>query len=120
QNGAVGLGRWRSGFLHDSGLSTGRRPIAAGRGQSADTGAERRATVFSRRRERARPSVQQLNYLGPRELAWREAPAPKLDSDRAALVRPLAVATCDLDALIVAGVSPFRAPFALGHECVAE
>jgi threonine dehydrogenase-like Zn-dependent dehydrogenase len=64
--------------------------------------------------------VQQLNYLGPRELAWREAPAPKLGSDRAALVRPLAVATCDLDALIVAGSSPFPAPFALGHECVAE
>jgi len=64
--------------------------------------------------------VQQLNYLGPDELAWQEASSPKLDSDRAALVRPLAVATCDLDALIVAGESPFRGPFALGHECVAE
>jgi threonine dehydrogenase-like Zn-dependent dehydrogenase len=64
--------------------------------------------------------VQQLNYLGPGKLAWREAPDPKLDSDSAALVRPLAVATCDLDALIVRGESPFRAPFALGHECVAE
>jgi threonine dehydrogenase-like Zn-dependent dehydrogenase len=65
------------------------------------------------------PLVQQLNYLGPGELAWREAPAPKLDSGLAALVRPLAVATCDLDALIVAGESPFPGPFALGHECVA-
>ena len=64
--------------------------------------------------------MQQLNYLGPDELAWREAKDPELDSDRAAIVRPLAVATCDLDALIVAGQSPFRAPFALGHECVAE
>jgi len=64
--------------------------------------------------------MQQLNYLGPGELAWREAPDPKLDSDSAALVRPLAVATCDLDALIVAGESPFPAPFAIGHECVAE
>jgi threonine dehydrogenase-like Zn-dependent dehydrogenase len=64
--------------------------------------------------------VQQLNYLAPGELAWREAPSPALDSDRAALVRPLAVATCDLDALIVAGESPFQGPFALGHECVAE
>jgi alcohol dehydrogenase len=30
------------------------------------------------------------------------------------------VATCDLDWLIVNGDSPFPAPFALGHECVAE
>jgi alcohol dehydrogenase len=64
--------------------------------------------------------VQQLNYLGPNEVAWREAADPALDSDRAALVRPLAVATCDLDAVIVTGESPFAGPFALGHECVAE
>jgi threonine dehydrogenase-like Zn-dependent dehydrogenase len=64
--------------------------------------------------------MQQLKYLGPGELAWDEVPAPKLHSEQAALVRPLAVATCDLDALIIAGSSPFPAPFALGHECVAE
>jgi threonine dehydrogenase-like Zn-dependent dehydrogenase len=64
--------------------------------------------------------VQQLTYIGPGELVWQEVAAPKLDSHRAALVRPLAVATCDLDALIVAGRSPFAAPFPLGHECVAE
>lgn len=45
---------------------------------------------------------------------------PQLSGDGAALVRPVAVATCDLDALIVAGESPFPAPFAVGHECVAE
>jgi alcohol dehydrogenase len=43
-----------------------------------------------------------------------------MDSERSALVRPLAVATCDLDAMIVQGLSPFPAPFPLGHECVAE
>jgi threonine dehydrogenase-like Zn-dependent dehydrogenase len=64
--------------------------------------------------------VEQLTYLGAGELEWQEVPAPKLDSDRAALVRPLAVATCDLDALIIAGESPFPAPFPIGHECVAE
>ena len=37
-----------------------------------------------------------------------------------ALVRPVAVATCDLDDMIVRGTSPFPAPFALGHEGVAE
>ena len=64
--------------------------------------------------------MQQLTYAGPDALEWREAPEPRLSSDRAALLRPLAVATCDLDALIIAGSSPFAAPFALGHECVAE
>lgn len=64
--------------------------------------------------------MQQLTYTGPRELQWLEAPAPRLESDAAALVRPVAVATCDLDALIVQGESPFPPPFAIGHECVAE
>ena len=64
--------------------------------------------------------MQQLTYAGPDALEWREAREPRLSSDRAALLRPLAVATCDLDALIIAGSSPFPPPFALGHECVAE
>jgi threonine dehydrogenase-like Zn-dependent dehydrogenase len=62
----------------------------------------------------------QLTYTGPDALEWREAPEPGLTSDAAALVRPRAVATCDLDALIVQGSSPFPPPFPLGHECVAE
>ena len=64
--------------------------------------------------------MEQLVYTGPGRLEWQEAAAPRLSSDRAALVRPLAVATCDLDALIVAGGSPFPPPFPIGHECVAE
>lgn len=64
--------------------------------------------------------MEQLVYTGPGSLEWREAAAPRLASDRAALVRPVAVATCDLDALIVAGDSPFPPPFPVGHECVAE
>jgi threonine dehydrogenase-like Zn-dependent dehydrogenase len=64
--------------------------------------------------------VEQLVYTAPRRLEWREAPDPSLSSDRGALVRPLAVATCDIDALIVQGGAPFEPPFPLGHECVAE
>ena len=64
--------------------------------------------------------MQQLVYTSPRQLEWREAPPPSLESDRSALVRPLAVATCDLDAMIVQGESPFPPPFPVGHECVAE
>jgi alcohol dehydrogenase len=64
--------------------------------------------------------MQQLTYTAPHELQWQDAPLPKLTGDGAALVRPVAVATCDLDALIFAGESPFAPPFAVGHECVAE
>ncbi len=64
--------------------------------------------------------MQQLTYTAPNELHWLEADEPTLSSDAAALVRPVAVATCDLDALILAGESPFPAPFPIGHECVAE
>src|ERR1700749_4408324 len=64
--------------------------------------------------------MQQLIFSEPTQLRWREADEPKLDSDIAALVRPIAVATCDLDALIIAGESPFPPPFPIGHECVAE
>lgn len=62
----------------------------------------------------------QLTYTAANSLQWREAPEPALSSDAGALVRPLAVATCDLDALIVKGDSPFPPPFPIGHECVAE
>jgi alcohol dehydrogenase len=64
--------------------------------------------------------VRQLTYTAPNVLQWLDAPEPRLTSDHAALVRPRAVATCDLDALIINGTSPFPPPFALGHECVAE
>ena len=64
--------------------------------------------------------MQQLTYTAPNELEWIEALEPQLSSDSAAMVRPLAVATCDLDALIITGQSPFPPPFPLGHECVAE
>ncbi len=47
-------------------------------------------------------------------------PEPDLADDAQALVRPLAVATCDLDGPMVAGETPFPPPIALGHECVAE
>ena len=64
--------------------------------------------------------MRELTYVGPGEVEWREAPAPRLEGDGQALVRPIAVATCDLDAVIVRGLAPFPPPFPLGHESVAE
>jgi alcohol dehydrogenase len=64
--------------------------------------------------------MRQLEITGARSVEWREAPAPVLHSGGEALVRPLAVAMCDLDAVFLSGVVPIAEPFALGHECVAE
>ncbi len=64
--------------------------------------------------------MQELTFVAPGRVEWREAPAPALQGDGEALVRPIAVATCDLDAAIVRGRVPFPGPFPLGHESVAE
>ena len=64
--------------------------------------------------------MRALTYTAPDALEWRDAPEPTIAGDGEAVVRPLAVATCDLDDLIVRGRSAFPAPFVLGHEGVAE
>jgi alcohol dehydrogenase len=64
--------------------------------------------------------MRQLTFVEPGSVEWRDVPEPGLEGPGQALVRPLAVATCDLDAAMVAGQSPFQGPFPLGHEFVAE
>ena len=64
--------------------------------------------------------MRALLYTGPRQLEWRDLEEPRLAGEGEAIVCHLAVATCDLDALIVSGTSPFPPPFQLGHEGVAE
>jgi threonine dehydrogenase-like Zn-dependent dehydrogenase len=64
--------------------------------------------------------VRQLTLIEPRRLEWSNVDAPERRDERDALVRPLAVATCDLDAAIIAGRTPWQPPVAVGHECVAE
>jgi alcohol dehydrogenase len=64
--------------------------------------------------------MRQLTYVEPHRLEWWEVDDRELDGGGHALVRPLAVATCDLDAAIVRGLTPFPPPFPFGHECVAE
>jgi alcohol dehydrogenase len=64
--------------------------------------------------------VRSLVCTGPDALAWRDAAEPALESDGAAIVRPVAVATCDLDGAMIAGETPFPMPIAVGHEGVAE
>lgn len=88
--------------------------------------------------------MQQLFFVRKNMLQWREVAEPTIQHKQAALVRPFAVAKCDLDdaflfhnmpALLSIGnflglTDPdffsqfgknfFKGPFPFGHECVAE
>ncbi|HEX4308118.1 MAG TPA: alcohol dehydrogenase catalytic domain-containing protein [Solirubrobacterales bacterium] len=63
--------------------------------------------------------MRQLTFVEAGVVEWREVEAPELADPRAALVRPLAVARCDLD-LPMAAAGIFPGPFGVGHETVAE
>ncbi len=64
--------------------------------------------------------MQQLTCVEAGKLEWREVSAPRIEGDGEALIRPIAVARCDIDRSLTSGALPLRGPFALGHECVGE
>ena len=64
--------------------------------------------------------MRHLMFRGPGDLGWQECPEPQLTDPPDALVRPLAVARCDLDPVIALGLYPITPPFAMGHEMVGE
>ena len=64
--------------------------------------------------------MRQLDFIEAGKLEWRDAAEPKLEGDGEAVVRPVAVATCDLDRGLLAGAVPAPESFAFGHEGIAE
>ena len=64
--------------------------------------------------------MRQLTFIKPGTFELQDVPAPKLKADSDAIVRPIAVARCDLDLYIATGLAPYKGPFAFGHECVGE
>jgi threonine dehydrogenase-like Zn-dependent dehydrogenase len=65
--------------------------------------------------------MRELTFVAPGKLEWHEVADPKIDGLAQAIVRPIAVATCDLDTLLLRGEAPmFGGGFPLGHESVAE
>ena len=72
------------------------------------------------RRNPTRPRMRSLRVAPGARLRWQSVPAPPLPAPDAALVRPIAASTCDLDCAIALGASQFPLPLHLGHECVAE
>jgi alcohol dehydrogenase len=67
-----------------------------------------------------RPGMRGLIASPGGALRWRSVPTPALPAPLGALVRPLAVATCDVDRAMMLGRTSFPLPLHLGHECVAE
>ena len=63
--------------------------------------------------------MRQLTFIKPGRFEWWDTPAPTLSAPTDAIVRPIAVARCDLDLYIATGVIPYPGPFAFGHEMVA-
>ncbi|MFM7536248.1 MAG: alcohol dehydrogenase catalytic domain-containing protein [Acidimicrobiales bacterium] len=63
--------------------------------------------------------MRQLTYRSAGVVAWEEVPEPDGPGPTGALVRPLAVARCDLD-LPMAAFGLFPGPFPVGHEIAAE
>ena len=88
--------------------------------------------------------MKELYYISKNKLEWRETPDPILKSSKEAIVRPIVAGRCDGDMVFLAhnytfpikmgvalhyldpvltsvlGSNPFKGPFAVGHECVAE
>ncbi|MBG51341.1 MAG: dehydrogenase [Rhodobiaceae bacterium] len=64
--------------------------------------------------------MRQLTFIGTGKLEWWDVPAPVIRHKSDAIVRPLAVARCDLDYAMITGSAPLPGPFAFGHECAGE
>ena len=69
---------------------------------------------------RGMDGMEQLYFIDRGHVEWREVQRPELIDGADALVRPIAVATCDLDTGLIHGQEPFAGPFPLGHEGVGE
>ncbi|WP_280487579.1 alcohol dehydrogenase catalytic domain-containing protein, partial [Nocardia farcinica] len=64
--------------------------------------------------------MKRLMLSGPGALHWESAPEPELTGPGQALVRPVALATCDIDPAVLRGAFPLPGPYPFGHEGVAE
>ena len=64
--------------------------------------------------------MRQLTFVAPSIFEWWDLTRPRIEAETDALVRPLAVARCDLDLYIANGFVKYPGPFAFGHETIAE
>ncbi|HLF69979.1 MAG TPA: alcohol dehydrogenase catalytic domain-containing protein, partial [Actinomycetota bacterium] len=64
--------------------------------------------------------MRQLTFHEPGRVTWEDISEPASMGDVDALVAPIAVAACDLDAALMKGAFPVAGPFPLGHEFVGR
>lgn len=64
--------------------------------------------------------MRQLTLVETNKLEWLDVAEPVRQNQADALVRPIAVARCDVDIIMAQGRTPFRPPIAYGHEFIAE
>ena len=64
--------------------------------------------------------MQQLTLIARDACRWDDVADPPTPGPLAAIVRPIAVACCDLDVAVAQGRLPMPAGHALGHEGIAE
>lgn len=106
-------------------LSGGSRSVAAVAAER-DLGlrvARTRVLAADRLAQQWRPTRARMRALvlqRPGKVGWQNVPAPPSPGPGAVLVRPIAMATCDLDRPLGLGRTAFPVPLQLGHECVAE
>lgn len=101
-------------LLTPNALSAARLPL------QRDIGKRMGQLLESRRSARGPARMRGLIAAPGGNLQWRSIPQPALPGPDGALVRPVAVATCDVDRAMMLGRTPFPLPLHLGHECVAE
>jgi len=64
--------------------------------------------------------MRALQYQGPNTLEWVTVEDARIEVPDDVVIRPIAVASCDLDWGVVQGATPFPGPFILGHEFVGD
>ncbi|MFI9502914.1 zinc-binding dehydrogenase [Nocardia sp. NPDC052566] len=64
--------------------------------------------------------MKRLLLSGPGDLRWDEVPEPEPTDPGQAVVRPVALATCDIDPAVLRGAFPLPGPYPFGHEGVVE
>lgn len=65
-------------------------------------------------------TMRQLQFLEPNSFEWQEVASPRIANGKQAIIKPLAVARCDLDLYIANGAYPMKGPFGFGHEIAGE
>jgi alcohol dehydrogenase len=73
--------------------------------------------------EHGHEPMKSLYWDGSGSLVWQEQAQPMIVERTDAIVRPIAVSTCDLDQVIIHAETPVpgsEQPFAIGHEGVGE